>query len=238
MVRAGPLSRFASSGPGWQAKRNVLSGSKPEGSGGAEIVEVFGRETYAAQPSGCRQGRDCLSVGNRTSLARGARAWAFDGTCGVWQYGKVNPVAANVPRRATAARLTSVSLVLCPCSGPRSSSGSANPIGRSLSCGSATWYRPFPLDLRRNKSWPVSYSARAWRRAGTSAARFRAESADYFTGVFNQHQGGASSPLGWLEWASFGFVAGGWLNPVLHRLVAPPTPVGNSPVSEEPPPAS
>ena len=41
-----------------------------------------------------------------------------------------------------------------------------------------------------------------------------------------------------LEWASFGFVTGGMAEPGAAPHGGPATPVGSSPVSEEPPPAS
>ena len=65
-----------------------------------------------------------------------------------------------------------------------------------------------------------------------------AESADCFSGVFKKRQGGASSPLGWLEWASFSFVTGGMAEPGAAPHGGPETPVDNSEVPERPPTAS
>jgi len=64
-----------------------------------------------------------------------------------------------------------------------------------------------------------------------------AESADCFSGVFDQGQGGASSPLGWLEWASFRFVTVGMAEPGAAPHGGPATSVGNSGATEEPPSA-
>ena len=61
-----------------------------------------------------------------------------------------------------------------------------------------------------------------------------ANSVNSFTGVFDQRQGGVSSPLDWLEWASFRFVTGGMAEPGASSTGGPATPVDNSEVTEGP----
>ncbi len=61
-----------------------------------------------------------------------------------------------------------------------------------------------------------------------------AESADCFFGVFDQRQGGSSSLLSWLEWASFTFVTGEMTEPGAPPHGGPATPVDNSEVTEGP----